>query len=88
MVLTLEIAAPQRVFVKFPTRTSRENILQIRQFLGGIRECNLRRGKLEVGDVTFLKVQINFCLGEMFPTLGLDQIFPTMQGIKRRKLAK
>jgi hypothetical protein len=40
------------------------------------------------GDVTFLKVQINFYLGEMFPPLGLDQIFPTMQGIKRRKLAK
>ena len=55
---------------------------------GRLRECNLRRGKLGVGDVAFLKVQINFYLGEMFRPLGLDQIFPTMQGIELRKLTK
>jgi hypothetical protein len=43
MVSELEIAVWQRIFAKFPTQTNRDIILQIREFLGGIRECDVDR---------------------------------------------
>ena len=58
MVSKLKTAVPQRFLTKFSPQTNRENILRIRQFLGGIRECNLRRGKRGVGGGPFLKCKL------------------------------
>jgi len=84
MVSKPKTAVPQRFLTKFPAQTNRENILRIRQFLGGIRECNLRRGKRGVGGGPFLKCKLTSTSARCSYRWASIRYFQLCKGIERR----